>query len=417
MDRFFNWLKIFIYIALTLVVLAGIAAGAFYIYLNQFHKSSPVVKEKTHKTYQLADQQVFLIIGTDVGWPGKETPSTEETRSDTLILAIVNNKSGNVNLLSIPRDSYVQIAGKQGYDKITHAHAIGGTEMTIDTVEDFLDLDIDHYVEINYDGFVKLIDAVGGVDVDVEKRMRYVDPTQDLVIDLQPGLQHLGGNDALGYVRFRHDAKADIGRIQRQTKFIKEFYAQLSKPGMLTKVPSIAKILPQYAATDMAPQEILAYAMHFADYNKSGIHSSFIDGRPVMIDEISYWEPDLTKMQETISAMLSDNFDKPAPGPEGVTSGGITAEKSNLRVTILNGAGTPGIAKTLADKLAASGYIIVKTDNADSFSYVTTKIISNAPRANLTGLINELPGAVLEKNPSPDDDADVVIIMGQDTSR
>ena len=119
------------------------------------------------------------------------------------------------------------ISKKNDYDKINHAYAYGGHELTQKVVESFLNVPINYYVLIDIQAFEKIIDAVGGVDIDVEKRMYYEDPWDDnggLVIDLQPGLQHLNGKTAIQYVRYR-DGEGDIGRINLSKKFMKAFLA------------------------------------------------------------------------------------------------------------------------------------------------------------------------------------------------
>lgn len=151
-------------------------------------------------------------------------------RSDTLMVATLDPKKDHAALMSIPRDTRVKIKG-HGWDKINAAYAYGsakggpeaGEKLTQRTVEDFLGVNMDHYVVINIQAFQKIIDAIGGIDIDVEKRMYYEDPWDDdggLIIDLQPGMQHMDGKTAVTYVRYR-DEEGDIGRIKRQQKFMK----------------------------------------------------------------------------------------------------------------------------------------------------------------------------------------------------
>ena len=153
---------------------------------------------------------------------GVDRRADDVGRSDTLMVASVDMDSHKAALLSVPRDTRVAIDG-HGYDKINHAYAFGGHELSKSTVERLLGTHIAHYVIIDTKAFQRIIDALGGVDIDVDKRMHYEDPWDDnggLVIDLYPGQQHLDGAKAIQYVRYR-DGEGDIGRIGRQQKFMK----------------------------------------------------------------------------------------------------------------------------------------------------------------------------------------------------
>jgi len=131
-----------------------------------------------------------------------------------MFVATIDEATKSVSLLSVPRDTRVKIPG-HGWDKINHAYANGGSQLSQKAVENLLGIPIDYYVTIDFAGFYKIVDAVGGVDVDVEKRMYYEDPYDELVIDIQPGMQHMNGKTAIQYVRYR-DSEGDIGRIERQ---------------------------------------------------------------------------------------------------------------------------------------------------------------------------------------------------------
>ena len=153
---------------------------------------------------------------------GVDSRGDDVGRSDTLMVTAVDVDQKKAALLSIPRDTRVAIDG-HGFDKINHAYAYGGHKLTQQTVEHLLDVPIDHYIVIDIKSFERIIDAIGGVDINVEKRMHYEDPWDDdggLVIDLYPGEQHMDGKKAIQYVRYR-DGEGDIGRIGRQQKFMK----------------------------------------------------------------------------------------------------------------------------------------------------------------------------------------------------
>src|SRR4029077_19223529 len=133
--------------------------------------------------------------------------------------------------------------------KINAANALGGPLLAKEVVGKFLDLPIDHYVVLNVQGLVQLVNALGGITVEIPKRMKYMDWTAKLKIDLEPGFHTLTGNQAMGFVRFRHDALGDIGRVQRQQLFIHAVLEKAMQPESWTHLPKLIQIGEQYVQT------------------------------------------------------------------------------------------------------------------------------------------------------------------------
>lgn len=235
-------------------------------------------------------------------------------RSNVTCVVTVDNDAKNVSMLWIPRDSRVNIPGHE-WNKIGHAYAYGGHQLSERTVSDLLGIPIDYYMAINMDGFKKVIDALGGVDINVEKRMYYYDPydkgevDNDGLIDLHPGMQHMDGNTALEYVRFRHDEMGDIGRIERQQKFAKALLADITTPAVITKVPSVIKEANSVFKTDMPVSEMLNLAAIINDAYKQGLKTNTVPGKPVYIDDISYWLPDIAKMRKQVAQLQGITVD------------------------------------------------------------------------------------------------------------
>jgi len=227
-------------------------------------------------------------------------------RSNVTCVVSVDTDTKDVSMLWVPRDSRVKIPGNE-WNKIGHAYAYGGPKLSEQTVANLLGVPIDYYVSINMDGFKKVIDALGGVDIDVDKRMYYYDPydegevDNDGLIDLKPGMQHMDGNTALQYVRFRHDEMGDIGRIARQQKFAKALLADVINPMVIVKIPSVIKEASVAFETDMPASEMLSVAKIFTDAYKKGLKTEMVAGKPVYIDGISYWLPDIMAMREQIA--------------------------------------------------------------------------------------------------------------------
>lgn len=235
-------------------------------------------------------------------------------RSNVTCVINIDTDSKNVALLWIPRDSRVKIPG-QGFNKIGHAYAYGGPKLSEQTVADLLGIPIDYYVAINMDGFKKVIDALGGVDINVDKRMYYYDPydegevDNDGLIDLKPGLQHMNGNTALQYVRFRHDEMGDIGRIERQQKFIKALLADLVNPSVITKIPGVIREANTVFETNMPVSEMLSLARFTGDIYSQGLQTDMVSGKPVYIDNLSFWLPDIAAMRKQVAQIQGITMD------------------------------------------------------------------------------------------------------------
>jgi len=212
---------------------------------------------------------------------GVDQRENEAARADVIALVAMNLETKDINMISIPRDTRAKIAGTNQKRKINHAHAIGGPERMVETVEDLLGVNIHYYVETNFEGFVNCIDILGGVTIDVEKRM-YL-PLEG--IDLKPGLQKLNGKDALSYVRWRGDAMADISRIGRQQKFLNALLDQSLKITNVSKIPSLIATLQSNLKTDMTLAQMIALAKEFINVDNLQINAVTLPGVP---DEVTY---------------------------------------------------------------------------------------------------------------------------------
>ena len=224
-------------------------------------------------------------------------------RSDTLMVFMIDPKSEKVEIISVPRDTLVKIPGR-GWDKINHAYAYGGHELTRATVEDFLGIKINHYVLIDVQGFKGIVDAIGGVDINVEKRMYYEDPWDDdpLVIDFRPGMQHMDGQKAMEYVRYR-DEEGDIGRITRQQQFMKAVYDKVTSPANIPNLPRLTAVLAKMVKTDVYASKVPGLANSVTKAVKNGLKGSSVPGTPKYIGDISYWVPDVGETRELVAKM------------------------------------------------------------------------------------------------------------------
>ena len=187
-----------------------------------------------------------LVLGLDDAVNVDEAP---EKRADAILLVSMENATGKVRILNIPRDTWVPMAQEKGETRLSHVYAVGGAPLMVRTINQMFGISIHQYVVIDLDTFAKIIDAVGGIDIYVERDMDYDDLEAGLSIHMRQGYRHLDGVGAECYLRYRSDDLGDLGRTQRQQKFVKAFYAKLLRVDTLPKVPQIADILKQNVTT------------------------------------------------------------------------------------------------------------------------------------------------------------------------
>ena len=292
----------------TIAIIAAIILTLSYVVYEYFTGGSifgGVSLDSLSRADRLALKTNRVVMGVD-------ERDEDAGRSDTLFVEMLDPKSNNISLLSIPRDTMVKIPDR-GWDKINHAFAFGGHKLTQQTVEEFLGIQINNYVVVDFKGFKGLVDAIGGIDINVEKDMYYEDPYDNLVIDLQQGRQHLDGAKAIQYVRYR-DEEGDIGRIKRQQHFMAAIYEKITSTEILTKVPGLVKELVTMIKTDIPVTDMikLAKAMNKTMKDEKGLNMAMVPGEPVYIDEISYWVPDMTDLRQLMvdmqGATMSDKY-------------------------------------------------------------------------------------------------------------
>lgn len=275
------------------------ASWAVYAFMD-----NPPVIEKLTPSFHLSGRENVVVLGVD-----ERQDEDDVGRSDTLFVMMLDPKSKDVSMLSVPRDTRVKIKG-QGWDKINHAYAYGGVNLTRDTVQNLLGVKINNYLVVNFQGFKDLVDAVGGIDINVEKRMYYYDDWDGFKVDLQPGEQHMDGKTAIQYVRYR-DEEGDIGRIGRQQKFMAAVYRKMTSVSIIPRLPGLLKQLHSMVKTDMSVSEMVDFAKAMSTMMKekqeqggeSTLKAAMVPGTPEYIDEISYWLPDIPKLRQMMAAI------------------------------------------------------------------------------------------------------------------
>lgn len=323
--------------------------GGGYMYLSTFSNNSVDITGNDKDRNQTKDVESanFLVMGVDLG-SGDENDKGDPKRTDTIMLVHYNKVDKKYDVISIPRDTLVEL--EEGTRKINAAHAIGGVQYLVDTVEDLLNVNIDYYVKLDTIAFREIIDAIGGVDIVIDQNMYYDDPVQDLHINFTAGTepQHLDGKKAEEFFRWRKNndgtglVEGDIGRIKQQQKFYNALLSKVQSPSIITKAPKILGVFPKYLETNLNAMEIMDYGLNVISTPKNNIAFHTLSGEDAWIDETSYYIYK-EEMNSDIISILSN--EDPA-----------TINKSKLRVSILNGTNQGGLAETFANGILAKGY-------------------------------------------------------------
>ena len=213
---------------------------------------------------------------------GSDARGAEASRSDTIVVA----KAGG-GMLAIPRDTLVEIPGV-GEDKINVAFATGGPELTVKTLENLTGLPIDNYVVVHFDGVEDIVNALGGITLEVEQPIEV--GIEGRRVSIPAGTQTLDGTEALAYIRFRGTPTADIGRIGRQQKFLQALAREATSPAKLPRLPATARAVWRNIETNMNPPELARFAIRMR--LSGSVEAEIYPGTPRYIEGISYWVPD-----------------------------------------------------------------------------------------------------------------------------
>ncbi len=318
----------------------------------------------------LSERMTVLVMGVDSN--GRNTERFTGTRSDTMILVSLDPVTHKVGMVSIPRDSRVKISSNHATDKINSAHALGGPELAVQTVGEVFSVPVDHYVVVDTQGLKELCELLGPVEVLVEKEMHYHDWAAHLHVDLKPGLQILDPGQVEQYVRFRHDARGDIGRIERQQWFFRQAANKMKDPQFLLRLPELVKLAHDYVHTDLSIEDMARIANFGKDIKPADVVTATLPGEPKMIGGGSYWLPDMDGCRVVFNRVLGlsggGNFvDQPLSGngeasekTQAASGGGdmIPLSARPLVLALKYPRGSESTAGEVEALLRASGYAV-----------------------------------------------------------
>ncbi|BDA40115.1 LCP family protein [Candidatus Atelocyanobacterium thalassae] len=268
--------------------------------------------------------------------------------SDTVVLARFDPITKKLSILSIPRDTQAII--RHEIRKINEANYYGGPSLAAETISNLLGgVPINRYVRFNIQGVEKVIDALGGVNIYVPKNMKYTDHSQHLYINIKEGEQHIDGQKAVSFLRFRYDRYGDIGRVQRQQMFMRALVEQALKPKNLLRIPEILSIINSYIDTNLTVEELVALSGFASQIQRSNVQMLMLPGNfnGNGKHEVSYWLPDHSQ----IKSMIATYFDY---GSLNLNARETTP--NSLRIAVQNSTENPKSAQQVADFLKNAGY-------------------------------------------------------------
>jgi LCP family protein required for cell wall assembly len=333
-----------LYYTLLGLMLAVVIVIIYYVYsilnfADGIHKNP---EDSIFKDVQQDDQNLpprwegtdrvnILILGGDSRGLGKN----EVPRSDSMMIASIDPVTKKAHLFSILRDTYGVVPG-HGSDRINAAIVYGGPQLAMQTVSELTGLEVQYYVYTDFQGFIKLIDAIGGIDFEVEKRMYYKDSHDDPIyhIDLRPGYQHLDGQTALAYVRFRHDALSDYTRTERQRNFLSAIADKMKTTSSIVKLPAVLSSVSPYIETNLGLEEMLKLSSLGFEVDTKSIASVQIPPSELLIEKTVRGADVLGIRDEAaLKTYIQDQFvvveETPEDEDKGDANGVTTEGKSN----------------------------------------------------------------------------------------
>lgn len=375
---------------LTMLLVAGASIYAKGI-------TDRLQKDQTTDGMEPIENQPFniLLLGKDAA--DFETPG----RTDTILVVNIDPVKKKAFLVSVPRDTKVRINGRSS--KINAAYAKGGADLTAQKVQELLDIKISRYFLVNWGGFENLVDLVGGVVIDVEKRMHY--RGAGTYIELNPGKQLLNGKKALMYVRFRNDRQGDIGRMPRQQKFVFAFIDQSKQFKNILKLPQLIDGIVENVRTNSSSSELLWLGKSFWGFTKTDLKSEILPGAGKMVNGVSYF-------------VLNDD-ELPAVSSKlgWETKKAFESRSLPIAANVYNAGDIEGLANTVSQTLGNKGYMISEVKTARR-KYRNTTIFygtNGLEKAKLTSfyLSKRFSSIELVESPDINNNADLSIYIGK----
>jgi len=425
-----RWRTLFSYLLGLLLVLVGgfFAVVAYRMvstgedFTTSVEKSVPVFVPPPATVF--GKERIYvMLLGIDFNTDDKGMQYSKGARSDTIMVAGLDFPSKAVKLISVLRDTEAIVAGRD--TKINEAYSTGGVKLSDQVIGDLLGLPknekgttFDRYIVVNANGLKDFVNAIGGIEVPVTEAMDYDDNWGHLHIHFKPGLQHMNGEQAMGYSRFRHDACSDLCRTQRQQQIIHITMAKLKSQKLndLLHIGSLIGALNKNIMTNLTFDEEKSLAWHFRDVNLADVKAEtlkYVDTKQTAGGEVVI--PDAAQKTQLIAALLGTYGNVTPPPATAIAA----VKPSTVHVVVQNGSGISGLAGAVSTKLEKLGYIVDAVQNADTFGYDTTQIrtatsvpnVGERVRADL-GVTTAAVAPATDATPGPR--SLVTVIIGRD---
>ncbi len=365
------WYRLTVF-TLTSLFLGGVAYilgvvlirnSATYVTIDntrELFKVNTTIRHPGKLAFGKKENILILCMGLDENRDLRGIGYTKGSRTDTIFVLSLNRHAKRLGILSIPRDTWVYINDKYGYGKINSVYANAfwdeydksgdyekaqqaGIMQLRKTIQDFLGVNVDYYVLLKIKAVKELVDAIGGVTVDVEKDMDYDDNWGKLHIHLKKGKQKLKGEELVGYARFRHDAEGDWGRIRRQQQVISALVRELKKPIHIMHIDNIAKVVKENIDTDLTLSQIIDIAHVYKDFNRDNIVKGVVSGYDDWAAGMMIVVPDEGEVHRLVRRVLRN--------PEDILP-------EEIRVQVINASNFPALGDSVAEKLRAEGFVV-----------------------------------------------------------
>ena len=429
------------YILGGLLIVFGLFTSAIAYTMVRSHTYNPVVGIVNYfvpsPDSMFGKERIFvLLLGLDYDYSALDEPTSKDARTDKIEAFALDFPSKVIESVAVPRDMDAIVNGHE--DKINDAYHYGGVKNTDAVVGAFLGLPkndggtyFDRYVTLRINASKDVINAIGGLDVPVTETLNYDDTWGHLHIHFKPGLQHMDGDEAVSYARFRHDACSDPCRIKRQQQIEHLTIEKLKndKFNDLTHIVSLIDVIRKNVDTNLTADEMKSLGWAFRDLNIADVHSTQI---PYVADKELNCCGDVLIPDDAGRTKIVTEFIGPyrAATPPPSAEALAAVRPADLRIDVRNGSGVPGLGAKLADVLRRDGYVINSVGNASSFDYDTT-VIRATSKTPLAGerVRSDIHLAQATVTPIPDPTAaattatpgttapslaDVTIVVGRD---
>ncbi|WP_026886244.1 LCP family protein [Clostridium beijerinckii] len=350
----------------------------------------------------------ILLLGMDVGDP-KQVENQSIKRTDTIIVANYNPQTKSIRIVSVPRDTLISVNDRNV--KINSAYAIGGYPKIKSEVENLLNININYIVKVDYNAFREIIDAIGGIEMKIDRNMIYDDEGQNLHINFKAGeTVTLDGKKAEEFFRWRKNndgsglANGDLDRIENQQKFISKVIEKCTSPFIIFKAPKIMTALGDNVETNLSPTDILGYGLKFIGIKKENVTMATVSGTPKTINGESFLIVDKNENKDILSSLTSSSTSNKS------TEG---AAKDDIRIKVLNATKINGLASKVAKELNSAGYTKIDTGNTE-LSDKSEILTNDADKLKTIKQDLNIKENYEKENKKEYKDYDVIIILGKD---